>query len=161
MREVPLCSLLLVLSSTVAQAASIDGAWDCSESFAEGPLKVSSTLIQHYDSARSITHAKGQVQLYQNNQLALQFEVAIDGEFSLVGQRLTEKANKVQLDSSLPSADPAQVAAFKKELQQALEQQTPMEVLQLDEQQLQVKDVTTGEISTCQRLHSATDSPTT
>ncbi len=93
--------------------------------------------------------------MYQNNQLALQFDVSIEGEFSLVGQRLTEKASKVQLDSTLPTADPNQVAAFKQQLQQALEQQTPLDVLQLDAQQLQVKDVTTGEISTCQRLEPA------
>lgn len=150
-----LYAVCLMLSSGAVQAASIDGAWDCSESFAEGPLKVSSTLIQHYDSASAATHAKGQVQLYQNNQLALQFDVSIEGEFSLVGQRLTEKASKVQLDSTLPTADPKQVAAFKHQLQQALEQQTPLDVLVLDAQQLQVKDVTTGEISTCQRLEPA------
>ncbi len=42
-----LYAVCLMLSSGAVQAASIDGAWDCSESFAEGPLKVSSTLIQH------------------------------------------------------------------------------------------------------------------
>lgn len=145
----------LLFSTSLTFAADIDGSWNCTEEFTEGPMRIHSTQTQHYDSNNQQTHSEGQVEIYEQNQLSYQFAIKIDGSFSLSGSQLTERANAVDVQLTNQPRDLQLGQAMQQELMQALKEAQTYEVLKIDQQQLQVKDPETGEISSCNRLSSA------
>lgn len=143
---------MLLAISPLTMAADIDGTWQCVDDFKAGPTRINSTLTQQYDSASHKTSAQGQVQIYNQGQLSYQFDVTISGTFEVNGRMLSEHAEHINVQLSNQPDDMQQAQVMRNELEKAFKATPPVELLQIDDQQLQFKDPTTGETTSCQRV---------
>lgn len=143
---------MLLAVSPLTMAADIDGTWHCEDDFKAGTTRINSVLTQQYDSASSKTNAQGQVQIYNQGQLSYQFDVSIRGTFAINGRMLSEYAEQVNVQLSNQPQDMQQAQVMRDELEKAFKAAPPVELLQIDDQQLQYKEPQTGETTSCQRV---------
>lgn len=143
---------MLLAVSPLTMAAEIDGTWHCEDDFKAGATRINSVLTQQYDTASSKTSAQGQVQIYNQGQLSFQFDVSIRGTFAINGRMLSESVEQINVQLSNQPQDMQQAQAMRDELEKAFKATPPVELLQIDDQQLQYKEPQTGETSNCQRV---------